>query len=95
MTQIIAEDKYVGDNALLKDEPADTSKGWSPNRSGRKIFLGVILVVLGVATALFAWQLPPFDGGDVTTNNAYVRGRTIVVSPQVGGYLVEVPVIDF
>jgi len=95
MTHIITEDKPVGDDALLNDEPADTSKGWSPNRSGRKIFLGVILVVLGVATALFAWQLPPFDSGDVTTNNAYVRGRTIVVSPQVGGYLVEVPVVDF
>ena len=95
MTHIITEDKPLVDDALLNDEPSDTSKGWSPNRSGRKIFLGVMLVVLGVATALFAWQLPPFNSGDVTTNNAYVRGRTIVVSPQVGGYLVEVPVVDF
>ena len=54
-----------------------------------------MVILPGVLAALFAWGLPPFGGGDETTNNAYVRGRTTVVSPQVGGYLVEVPVMDF
>ena len=55
----------------------------------------VVTGAIGVLVALFAWELPPFAGGDETTNNAYVRGRTTVVSPQVAGYLVEVPVDDF
>ncbi|MXP10476.1 HlyD family secretion protein [Pseudoblastomonas halimionae] len=74
---------------------ADHGKGWSPNLSRRRIGVGFFILLAGVLAALFAWGLPPFDGGDQTTNNAYVRGRTTVVSPQVAGYLVEVPVTDF
>ena len=69
--------------------------GWSPNPSRRRIVVAIVLILAGVLGALYAWGLPPFDGGDETTDNAYVRGRTTVVSPQVGGYLVEVPVVDF
>ena len=57
--------------------------------------MAVGAILIGVLVALFAWGLPPFAGGDETTNNAYVRGRTTVVSPQVAGYLVDVPVVDF
>lgn len=74
---------------------ADSEKGWSPNPSRRRIAVAVLLVLTGVLTALYAWGLPPFAGGDETTNNAYVRGRTTVISPQVAGYLVDVPVNDF
>lgn len=96
MTQTITEEVTSPDNSVLDDGGVVTpNQGWSPNRSRRKILLGILLVLVGVATALFAWGLPPFNSGDVTTNNAYVRGRTIVVSPQVGGYLVDVPVADF
>ena len=96
MTQTITEEVTSPDNNGLDDKDVVTpNQGWSPNRSRRKILLGILLVMVGVATALFAWGLPPFNSGDVTTNNAYVRGRTIVVSPQVGGYLVDVPVADF
>lgn len=73
----------------------EQQKGWSPNLSARRIAVGALLLVIGILTVLFAWGLWPFGGGDETTNNAYVRGRTTVVSPQVGGYLVEVPVVDF
>lgn len=69
--------------------------GWSPNTSRPKMALGALLIVAGVLAALFAWGLPPFGTSDQTTNNAYVRGRTTVISPQVAGYLVEVPVTDF
>lgn len=70
-------------------------KGWSPNPSRRRLVAATVLIVVGVLAALFAWGLPPFAGGDETTNNAYVRGRTTIVSPQVAGYLVEVKVADF
>jgi len=81
----------------IEDETSGpaTQKGWSPNPSRRRIGVAIVLILAGVLAALFAWDLPPFDGGDETTNNAYVRGRTTVVSPQVAGYLVEVPVTDF
>ncbi len=82
---------------MVTDETPATKHetGWSPNPSRRRIGVAVVVILLGVLAALFAWGLPPFGGGDETTNNAYVRGRTTVVSPQVGGYLVEVPVMDF
>lgn len=69
--------------------------GWSPNTSRPKMALGALLIVAGVLAVLFAWGLPPFGTSDQTTNNAYVRGRTTVISPQVAGYLVDVPVTDF
>lgn len=81
---------------MTADAPApEQEAGWSPNPSRRRIVVAVGAILLGVLVALFAWGLPPFAGGDETTNNAYVRGRTTVVSPQVAGYLVEVPVADF
>ena len=81
---------------LSNDTPApEQETGWSPNPSRRRIGFAAMVIFLGVLAALFAWDLPPFSGGNETTNNAYVRGRTTVVSPQVGGYLVEVPVVDF
>ena len=69
--------------------------GWSPNTSRPKMALGALLIVAGVLAVLFAWGLPPFGTSNQTTNNAYVRGRTTVISPQVAGYIVEVPVTDF
>lgn len=69
--------------------------GWSPNPSRRRLVAATVLIVIGVLLALYAWGLPPFAVGDETTNNAYVRGRTTIVSPQVAGYLVEVSVVDF
>ena len=83
---------------MTEDAPApeqEQETGWSPNPSRRRIVVAVGAILLGVFVALFAWGLPPFAGGDETTNNAYVRGRTTVVSPQVAGYLIEVPVADF
>ncbi|WP_137681331.1 HlyD family secretion protein [Aurantiacibacter suaedae] len=74
---------------------AEPAKGWSPNPSRRRIIVAVLVILAGILAALYAWGLPPFAGGNETTNNAYVRGRTTVVSPQVAGYLTEVPVTDF
>ncbi|URW75080.1 HlyD family secretion protein [Sphingomonas donggukensis] len=78
------------------DEPVpERARGWSPQRSRAQIVIGVTILVAAVLVALAAWGLPPFGGGSETTNNAYVRGRTTVISPQVSGYLVAVPVTDF
>ena len=75
--------------------PAPPEKGWSPQLSRQRVLVASVLIVIGVLVALFSWGLPPFAGGDQTTNNAYVSGRTTIVSPQVAGYLVEVRVADF
>ncbi|MBL0966275.1 MAG: HlyD family secretion protein, partial [Blastomonas sp.] len=75
--------------------PPPPEKGWSPKFSRQRVLVAAVLILVGVLVALFAWGLPPFAGGDQTTNNAYVRGRTTIVSPQVAGYLVEVRVADF
>jgi multidrug resistance efflux pump len=59
----------------------------------------IILILALVASAclliLYAWRLPPFDGAIEETDNAYVRGRTTIISPQVSGYVAAVPVQDF
>jgi len=61
--------------------------------------LTVALVILAGAAAMLAvlraWDLPPFDSGVQVTDNAYVRGRTTIIAPQVSGYVVAVEVKDF
>ena len=51
--------------------------------------------IAGVLLALYAWRLPPFATSVETTDNAYVRGMVTLMSPQVSGYVVEVPVKDY
>jgi multidrug resistance efflux pump len=59
----------------------------------------VVFIVLAALAAVLiilrAWHLPPFNGALESTENAYVRGRTTVVAPQVSGYVVEVGVTDY
>ena len=60
----------------------------------------VVLVVIGLAIAallsvLAAFGLPPFGWNVELTDNAYVRGRTTVIAPQVSGYVVAVPLTDY
>ncbi|BCP54484.1 transporter [Kaistia sp. 32K] len=50
---------------------------------------------LGVLIVLYAWQLPPFRSSVETTNNAYVKGQVTLLSPQIAGYVVGVPVQDY
>jgi RND family efflux transporter MFP subunit len=58
-----------------------------------------VLIVLLAAGALIAvlaaWNLPPFAGGREKTDNAYVRGLTMSVAPQVSGYVVGVEIKDY
>src|SRR3546814_9499602 len=71
-------------------------RGWAPPRSGPGMtLLFIALIVGGVLVALYAWGLPPFSSAVQTTDNAYVRGKTTVIAPQVNGYIVEVTVQDY
>ena len=69
---------------------------WNPPaRSLLTSALIVILIAGAIAAILYAWQLLPFGGRHEQTDNAYVRGQTTVVSPQVSGYVAQVLVKDF
>lgn len=73
-----------------------SAKTWNPPSRSKFARLIVLLAVLGaIAAILYAWQLPPFGGHYEQTDNAYVRGNTTVISPQVSGYVSEVAVSDF
>lgn len=75
---------------------APVGSGWRPPRLGRSATVIVILIALaGVLLVLAAWRLPPFDTAIQTTENAYVRGQTTVISPQVSGYVAQVLVQDY
>jgi multidrug resistance efflux pump len=60
---------------------------------GTIIFSGILLI--GALLALYAWGLPPFTRTVQATDNAYVRGQTTAIAPQVNGYVVDVMVQDF
>lgn len=69
---------------------------WRPPTSGVLTRTAiVVLLVVAVVAILYAWQLPPFGGRFEQTDNAFVRGQTTVISPQVSGYVTAVPVTDF
>lgn len=70
-------------------------KGWAPDRSRKHIILFSVVLIVGALAALYAWGLPPFESTRQRTDNAYVRGQTTVISPQVSGYVTAVMVQDF
>ena len=90
-------------NARAEDPEEDLTaqeqprrRGWAPPTHGRGrtlLFIGILLG--GVFLALYAWDLPPFRRDVQTTDNAYVRGQTTTISPQVSGYVTQVLVQDF
>lgn len=58
-------------------------------------YVAFIVGACGILVVLYAWNLPPFRGSMVTTSDAYVRGQVTILSPQLAGYLTEVPVQDY
>ncbi|WP_242777212.1 HlyD family secretion protein [Sphingopyxis sp. YF1] len=79
-------------------EPAveKEEEGWKPAPQSRgRILLFGALILAGALAILYAWGLPPFRASSQTTDNAYVRGQTTIIAPQVGGYVTEVLVQDF
>ena len=78
------------------EAPAQAPDRWRPPTPGWfGTALVLVLVVGAIFTILYAWRLPPFAGRFEQTDDAYVRGQTTVISPQVSGYVSDVPVKDF
>lgn len=81
--------------AATADEPVAPQR-WAPQARPRLVNVIVIVIVIAaIAAILYAWQLPPFGGRYEQTDNAYVRGQTTIISPQVAGYVADVPAQDF
>jgi len=69
---------------------------WQP--AARNLLSQALIVVLAaglIALVLWLWRLPPFERGEVATDNAYVRGRVAVIAPQVSGYVAQVAARDY
>jgi multidrug resistance efflux pump len=87
-----APDGKLDDAAGPRSEPV----GWKPPTKNAPTVAAVVVVTLmAVLAILYAWRLPPFAGVREDTNNAYVRGRVTIISPQVSGYVTKVLVKDF
>lgn len=77
-------------------EPPPRQPVWhAPSRSLRTTIGLAALGLAAIVSILWAWELPPFGLGVEVTDNAYVRGRTTVIAPQVSGYVVGVDVHDY
>ena len=69
---------------------------WSPPAKSALVTIVIsALLIAAIAGILYAWRLPPFAGRYEQTDDAYVRGQTTVISPQVSGYVSQVPVNDY
>ena len=73
-----------------------TDSHWHPPPHSVRVSLVIVLVGLaGLCCVLAAWHIWPFVSAVEHTEDAYVRGNTTVVSPQVSGYVTQVLVRDF
>lgn len=92
-------DKKTGapEPAPEPDPQVDPSpSSWHPPAKSRATVVVIVTVaVLAILAILYAWNLPPFSGWSEKTDNAYVRGRVTIISPQVNGYVTSVAVQDF
>ena len=66
-----------------------------PKKTHLKNAVLIAVGLVAIALVLYAWKLPPFQSAVVSTDDAYVRGQTTVISPQVTGYVTRVYVQDF
>jgi multidrug resistance efflux pump len=78
------------------DVSAQAPDKWvPPARSRQGTLLALAAALLAILAVLYAWQLFPFSGSTEQTDNAYVKGSVTIISPQVSGYVVSVPGVDF
>lgn len=57
--------------------------------------IAILVGLAGIAVVLYAWHLPPFRTAVEVTENAYVKGYVTIVSPQLSGYVADVPIKDY
>ena len=91
----VAEPEIAVASEALSEAEVVATRWNPPSKSWLVRSLITVLIVAAIATILYAWQLPPFGGRFEQTDDAYVRGQTTVISPQVSGYVSIVPVKDF
>jgi len=73
----------------------DARTPWRPApRRPLVLAMTAALALAGSGAILAGWGVLPIDAGPAT-DNAYVRGRTAVIAPQVSGYVTEVAVKDY
>ena len=78
------------------DPDVSPPSGWHPPEKSRRAVIVIVTVALcAILAILYAWRLPPFAGWSENTDNAYVRGKVTIISPQVSGYVTDVLVQDF
>lgn len=81
---------------VAEQAAAPAGSGWRPPALSRTAMAVILLLaVAGIAAVLAAWRVWPFTSQYESTDNAYVRGRTTVIAPQVSGYVTRVLVRDF
>lgn len=69
---------------------------WRPGAHHPITILLFALVILGGALLILnAWKLPPFTSPVEETEDAYVRGHTTDIAPQVSGYVWRVALEDY
>jgi RND family efflux transporter MFP subunit len=95
----------VQSDIAVPDGPADVAPPSAPPATRpawqlpQKGLLEVVAIgfcaICAALLVLYIWELPPFAGGVEVTEDAYVRGHTTVIAPQVSGYVVAIPVDDF
>jgi multidrug resistance efflux pump len=90
------EEARAAATAPAPPSAAPVGSGWRPQPPSRTALIVIVALALGgVLAVLAAWRLPPFANANQSTDNAYVRGRTTVIAPQVSGYVTQVFVRDF
>jgi multidrug resistance efflux pump len=95
-TTAVERDPQAAPIDLAQLPPEVRQQGWHPPAKGPLTIFAIIAIgIAAVLAILYAWQLPPFAGWSQDTDNAYVRGKVTVISPQVSGYITSVPVRDF
>lgn len=57
--------------------------------------IAILIGIAGLILVLYAWRLPPFRSNVEITENAYVKGYVTLISPQLSGYIIDVPVQDY
>ncbi len=77
------------------DHP-EAKPGWHPPALRWPAVVAIVaFAVAALLAVLAAFDLPPFAWSDEVTDNAYVRGRTTVIAPQVSGYVMAVTITDY
>jgi multidrug resistance efflux pump len=89
----------MSDTQTIASGPAPVGASRAPWRPARRrplvIGLTTVLALAAIVAILAGWGLLPTPGSGPSTDNAYVRGRTTVIAPQVSGYVTEVAVRDY